>query len=86
MKKSIAIGRGFQFALLLPETAEAHYAGKGVKRDAKDRPIFWYRSEESKKYRVIFADLSVRDADAAPQVEDARRIEKASKTSKADAR
>jgi outer membrane lipoprotein-sorting protein len=80
MKQSIAIGRGFQFALMLPETADARYAGKGVKRDTKDRPIFWYRSEETKKYRVIFADLSVRDAESAPQIEGAKRIEKASKT------
>jgi len=81
MKESIAIGRGFQFVLTLPESADAHYAGKGVKRDTKDRPIFWYRSEETKKYRVLYADLSIRDADSAPQVEGARRIEKASKTS-----
>jgi outer membrane lipoprotein-sorting protein len=84
MKQSIAIGRGFQFALSLPETADVHYAGKGVKRDTKDRPIFWYRSDETKKYRVIFADLSVQDAVAAPRVEGARRLEKVSKTSKAD--
>jgi outer membrane lipoprotein-sorting protein len=82
MKQSIAIGRGFQFALLLPETAEAHYAGKGVKRDTKDRPIFWYKPEGAKKYRVIYADLSVQDADAAPAVEGAKRLEKASKSSR----
>jgi outer membrane lipoprotein-sorting protein len=76
MKQVINIGRGFQFGLQLPEAAEAHYAGKGVKRDAKDRPIFWYRPEGAKKYRVIDADLSVRDADAAPKVPDARRLEK----------
>jgi hypothetical protein len=29
----------------LPESAYATYAGKGVKRDAKDRPIFWYKPE-----------------------------------------
>jgi outer membrane lipoprotein-sorting protein len=82
MKQSIAIGRGFQFVVTLPETADAHYAGKGVKRDTKDRPIFWYKLEEAKKYRVIYADLSTHDADAAPNIEGARRIEKASKTSK----
>ena len=80
MKRSITIGRGFQFAILLPEAADAHYAGKGVKRDANDRPIFWYLPEGSKKYRVVYADLTVRDADAAPKVPDAKRLEKASKT------
>jgi outer membrane lipoprotein-sorting protein len=82
MEQVIKIGRGFQFGLMLPETADAHYAGKGVKRDTKDRPIFWYKPEGAKTYRVIYADLSVHEAEAAPQVEGARRIEKASKTSK----
>ena len=68
-------------ALELPPAADAHYAGKGVKRDTKDRPIFWYRSAETKKYRILYADLTVRDAETAPQVEGARRIERASKTS-----
>jgi hypothetical protein len=79
MKQDINIGRGFQFGLQLPEAADAHYAGKGVKRDAKDRPIFWYRPEGAKKYRVIFADLTVQDAETAPQVEGATRLEKAGK-------
>jgi outer membrane lipoprotein-sorting protein len=80
MKDSIKIGRGFQFAMELPESADAHYAGRGVKRDAKDRPIFWYRPKGEKKYRVLYADLTLRDSPDAPQVVGATRIEKASKT------
>jgi hypothetical protein len=53
MKDSFKIGRGFQFALSLPASAQAHYAGKGVKKDTKDRPIFWYLPEGSARYRVI---------------------------------
>jgi outer membrane lipoprotein-sorting protein len=83
MKESIKIGRGFQFAMELPESAEAHYAGKGVKRDAKNRPIFWYKPAGANRYRVLYADLTFRDADAPPQVAGAVRIEKASKGSKA---
>jgi outer membrane lipoprotein-sorting protein len=83
MKESIKIGRGFQFVLELPEAAEAHYAGKGVKRDAKDRPIFWYKPAGANRYRVLYADLTFRDADTAPQVVGAVRIEKASQGSKA---
>lgn len=82
MKESIKIGRGFQFAFERPESAEATYAGKGVKLGTNDRPIFWYKPEGSKKYRVIDAELNVHDADAAPQVEGAKRLEKASKASK----
>ena len=46
----------------------AHYAGKGVSLGAADKPIFWYRPKDGKKYRVIYADLSVRDADTPPSV------------------
>lgn len=82
MKLSIAMGRGFGFALTLPESADAHYAGKGIKRDEKDRPIFWYKPEGAKKYRVIYADLLAKEAIEAPQVEGAKRLEKASKSTK----
>jgi hypothetical protein len=82
MKQSVTIGRGVQFVLQLPASADAHYAGKGVKRDAKDTPIFWYKSEGAKKYRVIYANLSIHDADTAPQVAGAVRIEKVGKNAK----
>jgi anti-sigma factor RsiW len=57
---------GLMFSLLLPKEADAHYAGKGVSLDAADTPIFWYRPKDAKAYRVIYADLSVRDADTPP--------------------
>jgi outer membrane lipoprotein-sorting protein len=80
MREAIKIGRGFQFAMELPESADAHYAGKGVKRGVKNRPIFWYKPDGAKEYRVLYADLTFRDASGAPQVAGAARIEKASKT------
>ncbi|HEY3965796.1 MAG TPA: hypothetical protein VGM05_14655 [Planctomycetaceae bacterium] len=83
MKQSIAIGRGFQFTLTLPESADAHYAGKGVKRDEKNRAIFWYRPQDLKTYRVIHADLTVNDSETAPQIEGAKRIQKAGPSNKA---
>ena len=52
----------------LPPEADAHYAGKGVSLGAADTPIFWYRPKDAKTYRVIYADLSVRDADTPPSV------------------
>jgi len=82
MKESIQIGRGFGFALQLPPSTNAHYAGKGIKRDAKDKPIFWYQPEGVKHYRVLYADLTWHDADSAPQVAGATRIENASKTNR----
>jgi outer membrane lipoprotein-sorting protein len=63
--------RGLKFVVSLPPEADAHYAGKGVSLGAADTPIFWYRPKDSKSYRVIHADLSVREADASPNVPDA---------------
>ena len=65
--------RGISFAFeRLPREADAHYAGKGIKLGATDTPIFWYHPKDSKKYRVIYADLSVREADTAPSVANAQ--------------
>jgi outer membrane lipoprotein-sorting protein len=76
MKDFSPIARGFRFALELPASSDAHYAGKGVKRGAADRPIFWYKPEGGAKYRVIGADLSVKDAETSPRVSDAEPLNK----------
>jgi hypothetical protein len=60
------VQRGLDFANNLPPSADARYVGKGVSFGAADTPIFWYRPKDSKKYRVIYADLSVRDSDTPP--------------------
>ncbi|MBI2479772.1 MAG: hypothetical protein HYV60_14400, partial [Planctomycetia bacterium] len=62
------VQRGLSFALRLSPNADAHYVGKGVSFGAADVPIFWYRPKDSKNYRVIYADLSVRDSDTPPNV------------------
>jgi len=62
------VQRGLSFATRLPPSADAHYVGKGVSFGAADTPIFWYRPKDSKNYRVIYADLSVRDSDTPPNV------------------
>ncbi len=62
---------GLIFRVQLPPEADAHYAGKGVSLGAADTPIFWYRPKDSEKYRVIYADLSVRDAETPPSMPDA---------------
>ena len=65
---------GMVFAAHLPPEADKHYAGKGVSLGAADTPIFWYRPKDAKKYRVIYADLSVREADTPPSVPDAQPV------------
>jgi outer membrane lipoprotein-sorting protein len=81
VKKQLgSIARGLQFFVAeLPESADAHYAGQGIKQGVADQPIFWYKPEGSTKYRVIYADLSVSDADTAPQIANAKRIERTEK-------
>ena len=75
----LKFGRGLSFAFeQLPREADAHYAGKGVKLGAADTPVFWYRPVDAKKYRTIYADLSVREADAAPSVPNAQPVVSAS--------
>ena len=64
----VKLQRGLMFAVQLPKEADSHYAGKGVSLGAADKPIFWYRPKDAKKYRVIYADLSVRDAATPPSV------------------
>jgi hypothetical protein len=62
------VQQGLNFANQLPPNADAHYVGKGVAFGAADTPIFWYRPKDSKNYRVIDADLQVRDSDTPPNV------------------
>jgi len=66
--------RGSMFALMLPPDADAHYAGKGISLGAPARPIFWYHPKDAQKYRVIYADLSVHEADAPLNVPNEQRL------------
>ena len=39
-----------------------HYAGKGVTLGDAETAIFWYRPKDSQVYRVIYGDLTVKEA------------------------
>jgi len=54
--------------------SEVHYAGANARLGERDRPIFWYKPIGSEAYRVIYADLSVRDTNEAPKIPDAIRV------------
>ena len=41
-----------------------HYAGEGAKLDNPNRPVLWYKPVKSETYRVIYADLTVKDVAA----------------------
>jgi hypothetical protein len=55
------IRRGSRFVRSLPGAAAWHYAGADATYGEATTPVFWYRPEGSETYRVIYADLSVRD-------------------------
>lgn len=78
MEVQIPLQRGLMFATMLPPEADAHYAGKGVKMGAVDTPIFWYRPKDAKKYRVVYADLAVQEADIPPSAPNAQSVPTAS--------
>jgi hypothetical protein len=63
------VNRSLMFVRNLPDDADWHYAGADAPFGDETAPIFWYRPEGSATYRVIYADLSVRDVlpDALPK-------------------
>jgi hypothetical protein len=56
-----AIGRAWMFINDPKNGDDFHYAGKDVKSGQAGTPILWYQPKDSATYRVIDADLSVRD-------------------------
>jgi hypothetical protein len=73
MESQHLVRRGIDFTEILSRASDAHYVGKGVSPGTTDKPIFWYRPHDSKKYRVIYADFSVREADSPPAAVDAQQ-------------
>jgi outer membrane lipoprotein-sorting protein len=49
------------FVATLPVESNWRYTGNGVKLNTPDTPIFWYRPAGSEIYRVVYADLTVRE-------------------------
>ena len=52
---------GITFYMGLKPENDPHYVGSGVKLDTPACPILWYKPTGADKYRVIYADLSVKD-------------------------
>lgn len=62
-KLGISYMKGMMFINLFPVqgNSDLHYAGKGAAYGDRDTPIVWYRPKDSENYRVIYADLSVKE-------------------------
>ena len=59
---------GLMFVMRMQPGNDWHYAGQSVKLGEAEKPIAWYRPTGAETYRVIYGDLSVREAapDAVP--------------------
>ena len=77
MKAAMSLGQkhmqGVMFYMSLKPENDSHYAGGGVKLGTPDRPIFWYKPTGAKKYRVVYADLNVKELTA----EEAKKLPEA---------
>jgi outer membrane lipoprotein-sorting protein len=56
--------QGVMFYNMLTSANDSHYVGKDVKVGTPNRPIFWYKPTGADVYRVICADLSVKEMTA----------------------
>jgi len=61
MDHAMKMTRGMMFVMKLPAESNSRYAGENAKYGDAETPIFWYKSEGSETYRVIYGDLSVKD-------------------------
>jgi hypothetical protein len=60
-----AITRAWMFINDPKNGDDFHYAGKDVQSGQAGTPVLWYQPKDSATYRVIDADLTVRDVDPA---------------------
>jgi outer membrane lipoprotein-sorting protein len=56
--------QGVAFYLMLKPENDPHYVGGGVKLGTPNRPILWYKPTGAENYRVVCADLSVKEMSA----------------------
>jgi outer membrane lipoprotein-sorting protein len=61
-KDATLMYRGMMFVAQLPAESNWRYAGEKVKYGEAETPVFWYQPKGSETYRIIYGDLSVRDA------------------------
>ena len=62
---AMKMARGMLFHQMLDmRGGQWHYAGAGVKLGDAQKAIYWYLPDGSQTYRVIYGDLSAKDAAA----------------------
>ena len=65
-EQATEIGTKFADGMLFLQQLEmqnnAQYIGDGIKFGDADKPVFWYKQEDSDMYRVIYGDLHIKEA------------------------
>jgi hypothetical protein len=64
MQLGLKLWRGYTFFHVVAHDGAYRYAGRGAKLGEAGRPVFWYQPQGSATWRVIYADLTVRDGAA----------------------
>jgi hypothetical protein len=61
LRLGMTLWRGYSFFHTVAHQGTYHYAGRGAKLGEAGKAIFWYQPQGSPTYRVLYADLSVKD-------------------------
>jgi len=67
MKQMHQILKGLWFAQKCKVQGNWSYAGDKMRLGESDKPLCWWKSENSDTFRVIYGDLSLADSNEAPQ-------------------
>jgi hypothetical protein len=63
IEDDFAIMLATEYFVRLPKGSEWQYVGEDVKLGDAKKPVCWWKTPESKTYRVIYGDLSIRDVE-----------------------
>jgi hypothetical protein len=63
IEDDFAIMLATEFFVRLPKGSEWQYVGEDVKLGDAKKPVCWWKLPDSKTYRVIYGDLSIRDVE-----------------------
>lgn len=63
IEDDFAIMLAQEYFVRLPKGSERQYVGEGVKLGDAKKAVYWWKLPDSKTYRVIYGDLSIRDVE-----------------------
>lgn len=61
LKQTQKLTLGLMFTMRMTKENDWHYEGKGAKLGEANRPVCWWKPAGSQTYRIVYADLSIRD-------------------------